>query len=338
MAEKRRLQSYQQQEPSRQGGYLSRMLQSAGDEALGALDRYGRRSGAQRDASLAMLNQAVDPNTDPLTGVGMKALGLAGLVTHPLAVFPTGDEWRERLANAGNTSRLGQSVGGMLGDLPSLIDPHLVAGGAATVTPAIFAGMMAKTADLNKLKQAERLAELGHSADDIRDMTGWFKGVDDKWRFEIPDQPSQMTRGVGTNARVGEVLAHDELYSAYPELRDMKAYGLGAREEGMYMPPEAPTGEVVFVGDNNAHSTLLHELQHAVQEREGFSAGANLKPKPSAKDVSNYKRAAGEVEARNVQTRMSATPEQLMTEAFAPWRTADYAPYHQIVERKAKKK
>jgi hypothetical protein len=285
-----------------------------------------------------MLNQAVDPNTDPLTGAGMKALGLAGLVTHPLAFFPTREEWDERLTNAGYDSRMSRSIGGFLADLPSLIDPQMAAGGAATVAPAIFAGMMAKTADLNKLKQAEKLAELGHSADDIRDMTGWFKGVDDKWRFEIPDQPSQMTRGVGTNARVGDVLSHEELYRAYPELRDTKAYGLGAREEGMYLPPEAPSGEAVFVGDNNAHSTLLHELQHAVQSREGFSAGANLKSKPSAKDVANYKRSAGEVEARNVQARMGLTPEQLMIEALAPWRTADYQSYHQIVDKPKKRK
>lgn len=112
-------------------------LQGAWDEIAGAFARYGRRSGAQRDASLAMLNQAVDPNTDPLTGAGMKALGLAGLVTHPLAFFPTGDEWRERLANAGNTSRLGQSIGGMLGDLPSIVDPQLLVGGGALAAAPI---------------------------------------------------------------------------------------------------------------------------------------------------------------------------------------------------------
>ena len=119
------------------------MLQGAWDEISGAFARYGRRSGAQRDASLAMLNQAVDPNTDPLTGAGMKALGLAGLVTHPLAFFPTGDEWRERLSNAGNTSRLGQSIGGMLGDLPGLIDPQLLAGGGV-LAAAPLVGKLAK--------------------------------------------------------------------------------------------------------------------------------------------------------------------------------------------------
>jgi len=127
-----------QQMPERQGNFLSRMA----DEAIGAFERYGRRAGAQRDASLAILNQAVDPNTDPLTGVGMKALGLAGLVTHPLAFFPTGDEWRERLANAGNTSRLGQSIGGMLGDLPNVVDPHLLAGGGALAMAPLAAKVM----------------------------------------------------------------------------------------------------------------------------------------------------------------------------------------------------
>lgn len=45
-------------------------------------------------------------------------------------------------------------------------------------------------------------------------------------------------------------------------------------------------------------STLYHEIQHAIQEIEGFSAGA------SGKD-SKYWLAGGEVEARNVQKRMS---------------------------------
>lgn len=112
-------------------------LQGAWDEIAGAFARYGRRSGAQRDASLEMLNQAVDPNTDPLTGVGMKALGLAGLVTHPLAFFPTGDEWRERLRASGNEGRMGQAIGGMLGDLPSIVDPHLLAGGGALAAAPI---------------------------------------------------------------------------------------------------------------------------------------------------------------------------------------------------------
>jgi hypothetical protein len=340
-----------QQMPERRGNFLSRMA----DEAIGAFERYGRRSGAQRDASLAMLNQAVDPNTDPLTGAGMKALGLAGLVTHPLAFFPTREEWDQRLEAAGNTGRMSRSIGGFLSDLPSLIDPQMAAGGAATVAPAIFAGMMAKTADLNKLKQAEKLAELGHSADDILDMTGWFKGADDKWRFEIPDHASSMKKSAGDIHTFGdateEVLSHDELYKAYPRLSTMltkKMSGAG----GGFNPenPQMALGRDQVMSDQRR--TMLHELQHAVQNIEGFAPGGDrrwydealqsgtlpeetmMKIDPNAKHGpawDAYFRNAGEVEAGNVETRADMLPSEL--KEFAPYRTQSIPYEAQIVER-----
>ena len=134
MAEKNKLASIPGQPlPERR----SNLLADLWDEASGAFARYGRRSGAQRDASLALMSQAADPNTDPLTGAGMKALGLAGLVTHPLAFFPTREEWDQRLQAAGNDSRIGRSIGGFLSDLPSLIDPQMAAGGTALAAAPI---------------------------------------------------------------------------------------------------------------------------------------------------------------------------------------------------------
>ncbi len=151
MAEKNKLaQIPSQQMPERQSNFLSQLW----DEATGAFERYGRRSGAQRDASLALLNQAVDPNTDPLTGAGMKALGLAGLVTHPLAFFPTGDEWRERLRASGNDGRMGQAIGGMLGDLPSIVDPHLLAGGGALAAAPLIGKFAGKADDVSKFDES----------------------------------------------------------------------------------------------------------------------------------------------------------------------------------------
>jgi hypothetical protein len=51
----------------------------------------------------------------------------------------------------------------------------------------VFAGRKAKTADQAKLKLAEALDEVGTPREDIWDQTGWFKGVDGNWRFEIDD-------------------------------------------------------------------------------------------------------------------------------------------------------
>lgn len=226
MAEKSRLASYQKQEPATTGGYLSRMLQSAGDEALGALERYGRRSGAQRDASLALMSQAADPNTDPLTGAGMKALGLAGLVTHPLAFFPTGDEWRERLSNAGNTGRLGQAIGGALGDLPSIVDPHLLAGGGALAAAPLAAKMLNKADDvadagivayhgsphsfdkfdMSKIGTGEGAQAYGHGL-----YFAENEGVAKTYRDMLSDQP-QALPAIDWRQRMDWTEAQDEAY------------------------------------------------------------------------------------------------------------------------------
>ena len=149
-------------------------LQSYADEATGAFARYGRRSGKQRDDSIALMNYASAPGTDPLTGAGMKALGLAGLVTHPLAFFPTREEWDERLTNAGNDSRMSRSIGGFLSDLPSLIDPQMAAGGAVGAM-AMIPGRVWR----GKMPTPEQLAQhkdkfLFHSgvSDDAKNMAG----------------------------------------------------------------------------------------------------------------------------------------------------------------------
>jgi hypothetical protein len=156
MAERNKLsQIPSQRMPERPTNFLSRMA----DEAIGAFERYGRRSGAQRDASLAILNQAVDPNTDPLTGAGMKALGLAGLVTHPLAFFPTREEWDQRLEAAGNTGRVSRSIGGFLSDLPSLIDPQMAAGGAALAAAPLIGKMAGKVDDVAGAGRASTMTD-----------------------------------------------------------------------------------------------------------------------------------------------------------------------------------
>ena len=59
----------------------------------------------------------------------------------------------------------------------------------------IFAGPNAKTANLVALKEAENLAAKGADNEAIRQATGWFKGMDGKWRFEIPDNAAEYRPG-----------------------------------------------------------------------------------------------------------------------------------------------
>lgn len=103
---------------------------------------------------------------------------------------------------------------------------------------AIFAGAAAKTADLAKLAKAQELEAAGESAEAIHAATGWFRGADTKWRFEIDDSKSAFNAGStptdenpifdlsdhgGPNVRQGaaaDVFSHDDAYAAYPELKD----------------------------------------------------------------------------------------------------------------------
>ena len=193
----------------------------------------------------------------------------------------------------------------------------------------IFAGPGAKTANLLKLNVARRMEEAGAKPEDILLKTGWFKGMEGKWKFEIPDDASRFSTGPLTGGKtvpVTEVLDHKALYDAYPYLRSMKAQP---------MPPDVPQGAIgMFEGPANPggmmslapkarRDTALHEMQHAIQEQEGFAVGGGYE----IPDM--YRRLAGEIESRNVQSRMMMSPQGRLNRP--PWTTQDIPPDQAIV-------
>jgi hypothetical protein len=199
----------------------------------------------------------------------------------------------------------------------------------------MFFGPMAKTADLDLLKSAKSLADKGADARKVWDETGWFKGADDQWRFEVPDNASSFyMRGAGDfvgdpwNSKIGTHLDHSALWEAYPELRLTQS-------TVTQLPPDAvgngsgkfAPGHVVVNAKNPAvaRSVAMHEMQHAVQNVEGFSRGATL----SDVGMNAYGRTAGEVEAANVQRRLFMTPEE--RRALPPWETEGVPREQQIV-------
>jgi hypothetical protein len=118
----------------------------------------------------------------------------------------------------------GVTIGGMSSRLFPVKGPGMVAG--------MFAGKEAKTADLKKLAQAEKMAERGHSREEIWDQTGWFRWMRDgepvsPWKFEISDLGSAAifnprvqtpTGRIKAAAKpvISDLLKHPELYKAFP--------------------------------------------------------------------------------------------------------------------------
>lgn len=89
-----------------------------------------------------------------------------------------------------------------------------------------FAGQKASTANLEHLKNAQEMETLGADMESIRKATGWLKGRDGKWRFEINDSrmPTDLYRDTA-----GEIEARDTANrrTLTPEERKNKAPDLG---------------------------------------------------------------------------------------------------------------
>lgn len=157
-----------------------------------------------------------------------------------------------------------------------------------------FAGPTAWTADVPALHDAEQQLANGASAEEVRQATGWFKGADGRWRFEIDDSDATFkdlgdwveAAEQGDGVQLEQVLNHPALFAAYPELGrvmvrvdpERTAGGLFAAQEGRGF-----VGSFIEIGEPSAYADgttpaidiLMHEIQHAIQLREGFAPGGS---------------------------------------------------------------
>ena len=233
-------------------------------------------------------------------------------------------------------------------------------------------GESAKNTDQASLAEAKRLASQGVTDLYIFRKTGWFRGVEGKWRAEIDDsrmktlatkiealklKPSEIDLD-GTSfgqVALSEIVEHDALFEAYPELKDLDV-------EFEKADPKTPAEFVDEKGNardriilrteeitDQTKESLLHEIQHWIQKREGFAQGSSsqywqdvlrrraevyAKSLPAYERLTNdtarkrfvnafaerfadeknaykkYYHTAGEQEARNVSERSKLTTEE----------------------------
>lgn len=150
----------------------------------------------------------------------------------------------------------------------------------------------------------ERLAN-GEDAETVRQDTGWHKSVDGKYKFEISDREAKTQkdfidgddtiaqiyngvinkRGMGRDSEifVGDIIQHPKLFAAYPSLQTIPVY-LQSGKGGGYSSKH----NILLLGEDSKiadiKSIVLHELQHAIQAREGFSTGGS----PNAFKVDDF--------------------------------------------------
>lgn len=90
-----------------------------------------------------------------------------------------------------------------------------------------FAGEKAITANVGKLDQAKAMLEKGADEVEIWQKTGWFKDKDGAWKFEIGDSKARLNPNFKSGGKLGELLEHEELFKAYPELKDISVKKIG---------------------------------------------------------------------------------------------------------------
>ena len=140
-------------------------------------------------------------------------------------------------------------------------------------------GIKAKTADVGRLADAERMEQGGADSETVRRETGWYRGYDGKWRFEIDDSKMHFINHREESRRtwkLDELIRHDALFAAYPELRDYTVLNFGISDdvEAAFYPGLNRITLDPRLSRAEKRAALIHEIQHAIQLIEGFSVGA----------------------------------------------------------------
>ena len=261
----------------------------AGQSAVGEINAIVNPPEAEREATLG--DRFAGSGNASLEGLATftKEITGANLLPNVQKAVDEGD-------TAGALTEVGFELGGPVLDvLAKLKEP----------AQAMLAGFMKSTRGqtdegLQTLQAAKELEEAGMPADIIWKKTGLEKGPDGQWRFEIDDSAAKIRKvpgmiPVGQKATmvntitVDEFLDHPELIIQYPQLRNVRV--------GVYAPGHetiagakgfANGGQLIGLRadltQEEMRSTLLHEIQHIIQNRkfEDWITGTAPKVAPDA--------------------------------------------------------
>ena len=155
-----------------------------------------------------------------------------------------------------------------------------------------------RTIRMDNLSVAKDMEKNKKKAKTIKAATGWERGADGKWRYEMPDvvlrDPKEwVNKKTLTLSDIVEkpndlFKEYPELFDAYPELKDMKILKGRAKSGGVfynnaitlnlgYIREAIKSGWDTYYKTSTRllKATLVHEVQHYIQEQEGFAQGGN---------------------------------------------------------------
>jgi hypothetical protein len=211
---------------------------------------------------------------------GMEELGTMIAPGLAKGVAPVGKGYLSLLGNEINAGMTGQPTRSVIGQMtPKPLQIFIGNNSKAFNTPAAEAYL--------KMEKTDATPEQMWAA------TGTFRGVDGKLRQEISDVPAQLlNKQKNFEGKLHETLSHPELFKNYPALQyydtditseialpeHLKKTLIG-RGSGSFTQKDFVSGEPKITAQaysNEDKKTLIHEIQHAIQAKEGFARGGNM--------------------------------------------------------------
>ncbi len=157
----------------------------------------------------------------------------------------------------------------------------------------MFIGKGAKTWDAAKHADALKMEKAGVDPRKIWADTGNWKAPDGKWRQEIADNTAKYPFPVSNahGKKLTNVFEHPEMYRSYvsddisltiPKGQNLGHYDGANQEIGIpevyqkFVYGKGKEGDKAYQrAIDSQKSTTLHELQHAIQQREGWAKGGS---------------------------------------------------------------
>jgi ribosomal protein L17 len=166
---------------------------------------------------------------------------------------------------------------------------------------------------MNDYEEANRLIDEGKSNAETVRRTGWFKDTDGNIKYEFTDEDMKLKDSYKFDDNkmypLTKILKHDILFEAYPQLRDYTviAMDIGDQHKAAIFGPL----KVIMLNNTKLKTkeqveySLIHEIQHAIQNIEGFpGARTNINGKYA------YYTSLGEIESRDTSNRLKMLAEE----------------------------
>lgn len=172
---------------------------------------------------------------------------------------------------------------------------------------ATAAGIGARTADSAALRRAEALEKSGTDNETIRQETGWYRGMDGQWRFEIDDSGMKTQKAYASEREKAQALRE---YTA--QFKNLTGNGLTneQREKLREYVSQRERGEFSDKTYQQLTDMLGYEFENFAAALEGkMSASAGKNDLSLAEYINHPKLFEAYPDLKNVTVRFDSMPD-----------------------------